>query len=242
MKRALENTAMEFDRAMDAADRAGVLIPNRAVTAIEAMRNSEDVVFYLAKNPDICQELLENEASATQRIGEISRELMQRAPAQAPRQQQPDQETLRHNQLLNAHLARMNALRATDPEAAKAIDAAVASNQSSGIGPSPYVYSAILDQSNSEYVARYLLTNPAELVRLNGLHPTSAITEVGRLAERLEAKAASRRERAKPPSPITPVGASSSRTGLSLDDPSVPIGTFIRERNRQEWQRKRAGR
>jgi hypothetical protein len=244
-ERAIRKYGDDFSRAIDAADRAGVLISERAITAIESMRNDEDILFYLATNPEICNELLTNADSATGRIGEISSYLMRnpqvlRNPQVSAQAQHPhvDQETVRHNELLHAHEQRMAALRAADPAAAKAIDAGLASAQSSGIGITPFVHEAVLAQSNSQHVARFLIERPEERERLNGLHPTAAITEVGKISERLEARA--QRGRVRAPEPISPVGGSSSRSEISLDQ--ADIHTFMRARNRQEFLKKREGR
>ena len=232
----------DFAEAMADADRAQLTVPDRAATAIKAVRNRADVVYYLARNPEVCRELWDNPDSATQLIGELSKQLEERPPevkpARQPQAQPLDGDTLQLMQKYHNHTERVRSLLAARPDADQLISAV----QSSGIGISPTVEVALVEQDNSEKVVLHLLERPELRAELNRLSYPTAMARVSRIAAQLASKAAAKRERAKPPSPITPVGASSSRTGLSLDDPSIPIGTFIRERNRQEWQRKRAGR
>ena len=212
------------------------LIPPRAVTAIEAARNSEDIVLYLAENPRICEELMENMDSATQRVGEISRELMEHPPQATGAQRQHDQvdqETARQMAKFHGHLKRSEALLAARPDAAKLIGSL------ESVGISPAVNVALIEQENSEHVLLHLLERPDLRSELNRLSYPTAMARITKIAAQLEANAAAKRERAKPPSPITPVGTSSSRTGLSLDDPSVPMSVYIRERNKHEAQRRR---
>jgi len=222
----------DFANALTAA--GDVLIPTRAVTAIEAMRNSEDIVYYLAKNPGICEELMENADSATQRIGEISRELQNGVqPRQAPQvQQQPhaDPETARQMEKYQGHIERTRLLLATHPEA-------VASFRSSGIGISPAVEMALVEQDNGPDVTLHLLEHPELRAELNQLSYPTAMARVSRIAAQLEAA----NKRVRPPEPITPVGGSSSKTsGIPLDQ--LPPREYIAARNRQEFLRKREGR
>ena len=70
----------DFAEAMADADRAQLTVPDRAATAIKAVRNRADVVYYLARNPEVCRELWEYPDSATQRIGEISKQLQEWPP------------------------------------------------------------------------------------------------------------------------------------------------------------------
>jgi hypothetical protein len=136
--------------------------------------------------------------------------------------------------LFEAHNQRMAAIRRADPEAAAAVDRA-------GQLPINHAVSlAVIEQENSEALVIHFAKNPQILEELNQLPPIAAMARVGRLSEQLASKAESKRYRA--PAPISPVGGSSSRTGISLDDPSVSIHTFMRERNRQERDRKRMGR
>ena len=220
----------DFAEAMADADKAQLTVPDRAATAIKAARNRADVVYYLARNPEVCRELWDNPDSATQNIGEISRALLN-ADEESRRRRQ--QQSLRPQELLQAHNQRILAARKADPDAAAAVDAAA------NLPISHTVISAVLEQENSDALVIHFAKNPKVLEELNELPPSAAMSRVGRIAEQIASNAAAKRERAKPPSPITPVGNSSSRTGLSLDDPSVPISVYIRERNKQEAQRRR---
>ena len=203
----------------------------RAAKAIEATRNSEDLVYFLMKRPEICAELFGDDA--TQRVGEISAQLMRNPPQAQQHRQQADP---RPQELLQAHNERMMAMRKADPALAAAVDSA------GQLPISQAVTMAVIEQENSQDLVIYFAKNPKVLEELNQLAPSAAMSRVGRIAAKLEgieANSVSKRERVAPPAPISPVGGSSSRTGISLDDPAVPLREFFAVRNKQENARRR---
>jgi len=222
----------DFADAMAEADRSQLTVPGRAATAIKSVRNRADVVYFLARNPAVCSELWSDPDSATQRVGEISAQLMRNPPQTQTQYRQP--ESMRPQELLQAHNQRMMAARQADPDAAAAVDRA-------GQLPINHAVSvAVLEQDNSDALVIHFARNPKVLEELNQLPAPTAMTRVGRIAEQLSSKAAAGRERVRAPEPISPVGGSSSRTGISLDELSPR--DYIAVRNRDEFLKRRGGR
>ena len=211
----------DFQATLKAADDAGIRISAGLESAIRATPNPADVAHFLAKSPAIIGEL-EKDPS---RIAQISRDLNP-----AHRQQV---ETARQQQLFNSHTQRLAAALNADPDARKLITAIPK------VPIAPDVLLAICEQNNSEKVLIHLARHPNEVLELSRMPVSAGMAKIGRIAERLESKAAAR-ERPKPPEPISPVGASSSRTGVELGELS-PL-EYIAVRNRQEYMRKRQGR
>jgi len=228
----------DYADVIENAERSELRISERAAVAIESMRNSEDLVYYLAKNPEVCHELLTNPDSATGRIGELSAELManpQRiTQTQNPRQQHPPQAVDPElQQKFHNHYGRVKVLLNSRADASKIISAA----EASGIGISDAVNVAMIEQENGEHILLQLLEKPELRAELNRLSYATAMSRISRISAQLEANALSKRERAAPPEPISPVGGSSSRTGISLDQLSPR--EYIAARNRQDFLRKR---
>ena len=218
----------DFADAIRVAEKTGISVSERAATAIRAMANQADIVYFLAKNPAIASELLTNPDNATSRVGEISRDLLN---FHKDVERRGSQETLRQQQLIRSHHERVNAALSKETDSAALVESA-------GRMPiAPSVTAAILEQDNSDAVAIHFARNPKLLEELNQLPPSAAMSRVGRIAERLEAKGDSRHERPSPPPPISPVGASSSRTSIALDE--LPPREYNRIRNQQERQRRR---
>src|SRR5271156_5385464 len=170
---------------MDSAERGDLRISERAAVAIESMRNSEDLIYYLARNPEVCQGLFGDDA--TQKIGEISAQLMANPPqatqAQNPRQQHPPEAVDPElHQKFDNHYKRLKTALAARPDAASLI----ASAEKSGIGVSSAVHVAILEQENSEQVLMQLLESPDLRAELNRLSYPGAMARITKMSAQLE--------------------------------------------------------
>jgi hypothetical protein len=206
----------DFKQTLEAADRSGVQISESLESVIVAQGNSADVAYFLAKNPKLIPAWEADHTLAAQAARDL------RAAT-----------TDRQSELIKAHAERM---RKAFPDQSK-LQKLRTDAEASGIGSSAAINSAVLEQPNSEQVALHLLQNHELRAELSRLSPAAAMARVGRIAEQLEARANGNREKPKPPEPIAPVGGSSTRNGLALDE--MPIGDFIRVRNQQERARRR---
>ncbi len=97
----------------------------------------------------------------------------------------------------------------------------------------PALLNAILSHENFADLAYYLGKNPREAHRIAGLHPTTAIMEVGRIAERL-AKPAPRQTQA--PAPPAQVGSASATA--DKDPSTMSYDEFVKWRRRSIAQRR----
>jgi hypothetical protein len=183
---------------------------DKQIRAIGNAREIAQIAYYLGKNPAFVKEL-EKDPSQLARISP----------------------TVRHSQLQDAHGRRM----AADPDAAAAVAAA---------GNLPIrneLVQAVLEQDNSNKLVEHFAKNPEVLEELNQLPPSAAVSRLGRIAEQLASRAAKRereRERVRPPEPLSPVGNSATRSGMSLED--MPLKDFFRVRAKQERDNRRYGR
>jgi len=111
-------------------------------------------------------------------------------------------------------------------------DEVVSSASNVSIPQSAYV--AIVESENGPDVAYYLATHPGEAAALNEMTPTNAVRAVGKISDKLLAEKAAKpaKEKVKPADPITPVGATATRTSVPLDQ--LPVREYIKIRNRQE--------
>lgn len=111
-------------------------------------------------------------------------------------------------------------------------DEVVSSASNVSIPQSAYV--AIVESENGPDVAYYLATHPEEATPLVDMTPTAAVRAIGKISDKLIAEKSKPpvKEKVKPPDPVSPVGASSTRTNLSLDELSPR--EYIRVRNKQE--------
>jgi hypothetical protein len=82
----------------------------------------------------------------------------------------------------------------------------------------------------------HLRRNPALAEELRNMSVPGAIAKIGRIAEQLGNE---KREKVCAPSPINPVGQSSSRTGMSLEEVSVRDYIKIRNKQERDWRRGR---
>jgi hypothetical protein len=103
------------------------------------------------------------------------------------------------------------------------------------------VFPMIRELPNGPEVAYYLAKHPEDAQSLAKLSGVEMFRRIDRLSGALEHEQTQRernaaRERNKPPAPISTVGASSSRTSIPLDE--LPVGEYIRRRNKQERERR----
>ncbi len=98
---------------------------------------------------------------------------------------------------------------------------------------------AAVDLDNGPDVAYYLATHPEEAEKLMDLSAIRVVHAVGKISDKLAAErvAPPPKPKVKPPEPLAPVGASATRSGLSLDELSPR--EYIRIRNKQERENRR---
>jgi hypothetical protein len=223
----------DFDEVIDAADR--IAISGETEKAIRGSSNSTEVAYFLAKHPELIRSLeADGPARAKERVQQISRELEQ-FHALPPHEQA---EILRKRGLFEAHTARVQEALNAERDAKQLFDAA------QGKPVAPFVAQGILEQDNSHAIAIHLARNPKVLEELNRLPAAAAISKIGRIAERLDSESsngsgATRRPKTKLPEPINPVGGSSARTSLPMDQ--LPQAEYNRAREQQIRERRRYG-
>lgn len=92
---------------------------------------------------------------------------------------------------------------------------------------------AVIESDNGPDVAYYLATHPEEAEALNGMTPIGMVRSIAKISDTLAAKPApTEKPKAKPAEPISPVGASSTRSSVPLDQLSPK--EYIKIRNKQE--------
>jgi hypothetical protein len=92
----------------------------------------------------------------------------------------------------------------------------------------PHVADAVLDSERGPEIFYHMAQHPEFAERLNGLSPTRAAMEIGRIEAQLTAPAGRRQSQA--PAPITPL-ATGSTTKVNLN--TADMATYIEERKRQ---------
>jgi hypothetical protein len=100
----------------------------------------------------------------------------------------------------------------------------------------PHVSEALMDSALGADIAYYLAKNPEEAYRINGMSPTQAIREIGRIESYVEfdKKEKSKAPKAKvsaAPAPIKPPRSSGGGSTKSLEDMSP--AEYIAYRNKQ---------
>lgn len=144
-----------------------------------------------------------------------------------------------HSRQIQAYSDRAKAFAEKNPD----FDEVIA--EAGPVQLSPTVQSVILSSENGPEIAYEFAKNPAEATRISKLPPIQAALEMGKLQSRLASKAS---EAKKPepkrvssaPAPIATVGGGGKATGApkSLDElAKTDIPAFIRERNKQEFER-----
>lgn len=117
---------------------------------------------------------------------------------------------------------RISTYRQATPDYDKVIAAAA------DLAVAPYVAEALKDSDNGPALLYHMAKNPDIADRLNGMTPTRAAMEIGRLEATLGAKPVKTPSNA--PAPITPIAA--VRTG-NLDLAAASMEDYIAARNKQ---------
>ena len=211
----------DFETVLEQADKKGVGADMSAEleSAIKKMPNRADIVYLLAKSPELIPHLAKDPSLVAKLSADIG--LIQRQANDPSFRRMLSQET-DHNKRVQQALKGL-------PDAAKLSTVIVPVHTE--------VAKAVYEQPNSHDIDIYLRRNPALAAELRNMSIPAAIARVGRLAEQLDAAKNRNREKVRPPEPLSPVGTSATRSGLSLEE--LPIRDFIRERNRQERQHRR---
>lgn len=96
---------------------------------------------------------------------------------------------------------------------------------------------AIVEMDNGPEVAYYLGQHPEEAEKLLELSPIKAVMAVGRIAATLNPSSSpEKRPVSGAPTPVKPVGSSSTRSSVALED--LPQREYNRIRNEQESKRR----
>lgn len=95
---------------------------------------------------------------------------------------------------------------------------------------------AIVEMDNGPEVAYYLGQNPEEAEKLLDLSPIKAIIAVGQIAATLTKDSPEPRPVSRAAAPVKPVGSSSTRSSVSLEE--LPQREYNRIRNEQEQKRR----
>ena len=140
---------------------------------------------------------------------------------------------------LNRTLAALQAnfaagLEATGAEQAE-LQKLIEAREKEGLDVSDSVRDALLSLPNGPAAMVHLVRNPAELRRLAGMSDAVAVAHVGALTARLSP--AARRAVSNAPAPITPVGGSSTKSSVPLDQ--TDYATYRRIRDQQAKNRYR---
>jgi hypothetical protein len=98
---------------------------------------------------------------------------------------------------------------------------------------------AVIEMDNGPDVAYHLAKHPEICAELLDMTPLSAVRKVGQIAESLNPESRrshNEKPKPKPPAPLAPVGASSTRSSIPLEQ--MPPKDYIRIRNEQEARAK----
>ena len=100
------------------------------------------------------------------------------------------------------------------------------------------VQQAILEADNGPEITYYLAAHPEEAKRLMELSRMRAVTEIGRISNRLEKPSSDQKPVSKVQPPIKPVTGAATKSTVSLED--LPPHEYIKRRNAElAAQRKR---
>jgi hypothetical protein len=213
----------DFDHVMREADQKGIGADMSAElrSAIEKTPNRAEVVYLLAKSPELIQRLKKDFERDPSIVAKLSSDV------ELIHRQASDPTFRRVFMQRDEHQKRTAQLLMALPDAAKLSTIPVPVHSD--------VERAIYEQSNSPDIDIYLRRNPAEVSKLQRMTVHAAIAEIGRIAAQLESNA--KRERVRAPEPISPVGASASRSGTSSYE-QMSIKEYIKTRNKEERARR----
>jgi len=209
-----ENRYPDFKETIAAAKKADIRISESLGAAIKAVPNTLDVTYFLAKNPGLVAEL-ERDPS---RITQISQDL-QRAPQAASTQ------------------SLLKKISETSTEAER--NELVSGLQHNELGRR--ILSSMTRElnllPNPLQVSVEVLKDAQRLQEMSRMPQNQVAMILGAISAKLE-KSSNQpaKEKVRPADPITPVGSSSTRAGLSLEE--MPLRDFIRTRNKQERSRR----
>jgi hypothetical protein len=173
--------------------------------------------------------------TATRDAIEDARRLHREAYYRETQQQHLSPQQLELNQTLAALQANFGAgLAATGVEQAE-IQKLAEARRKEGLDVSESVRDALLSLPGGPAATVHLLRNPAEMRRLAGMSDAVAVAHVGALTAKLNP--AARRAVGQAPPPISPVGGSSTKSSLPLDQADYP--TYRRIRDQQVKNRYR---
>jgi len=226
-----------FQQTLAAADQIEISPTfEREIRAGASPADLPHVMDFLAKNPEVL-EAIDRSDNPTANISKLAHDLKAlRGVRPSGHTSAPNAETARQQQLFSSHNARVEAALKSLPDAAQLFAAA------GQMKVLPHVGLAVIEMDNSDQIAIHLARHHDTLSQLNNMSPTQAAAKIGRIAEQLEAKTnATRREKQRPPAPLSPVGGSSAPASVPLDQSDM--NTFIKARNKQEREWKaRTGR
>jgi hypothetical protein len=202
----------DFDAVLAAADRAGFTMPSKeSEQLLESLPNAHDVLYEVARKPELRAALTSNPAQAVEIIHRVGANLY----------------------LDNLPGAREFKVRAAELyKTQKDFADAVRS-----MPPLPiHVESTLVNAGKvGTDVMLHLARNPQLAHEIAQMPPDRAIMQIGRLIEKADTQVNKPKVRA--PEPISPVGASSTRSGTSLEE--MPLKAWMQERNKQERQYRR---
>ena len=189
-------------------------IPNTIVFAAQQADNKEEIAYFLAKNPQIADELMTANPTAVEAreyIRELSQNLHRVHAEQDFKRFIADNPQYREKQQRIFEAGR----QVWEDKEWQAL----AKSNPNRFEVGRHVIAALYELENGPALGVHLLRNPDICDRLRGMSPQRAIAELGRLSAEINKKP--ERSESKAPPPITPVGSSSQRSIEYSDEMSV---------------------
>ena len=202
----------DFDAALKEIDGSGFRLPTKeSVEALKSLPNGHEVMYLMAKN----SQFRENISAKPQEAAELIRRIggvLQLENLTNPTSWQS----------FNARIAELGSNKDFNPRLLLDLP--------------EFLRPAITEEGGAGAdILLHLGRNPELAREIAKMRPDAALKRLGQLSAQFTRN--SRSEKVRPPEPLSPVGGSSTRSGMGLED--MPIKDFIRERNRQERQHRR---
>ena len=202
----------DFDAAIAEAERNGFELPNQeSIDVLKKLPNSSDVMYLMAKNPQFREQISANPQQAAELIRRVGG-VLQLEGLTSPAAWQS----------FNARVAELWSNKDFNPRLLLDLP--------------EFLRPAITDEGKHGAEILLHLGRNLDLAReISQMRPDAALKRLGQLSAQITQQA--KRERARPPEPVTPVGTSATRGNIPLDQ--LPPREYNRIRDAQEAARRR---
>ena len=201
----------DFDAVLAEADRSGFRLPTKeSVEALKNLPNEHDVMHLMGRNPQFREQISANPQQAAELIRRVGG-VLQLEGLTSPAAWQS----------FNARVTELQNNKDFNPRLLLDLP--------------EFLRPAITDEGGTGAdILLHLGRNPELAREIAQMRPDAALKRLGQISGQLTKQS---KPKVEPPAPITPVGASSTRSGMSLEE--IPMKDFIKERNRQEREYRR---